>query len=143
MVGASVMIGAKMAVASKQLRFVGMGGSSALLNLGILYVLVSRVGLSKGWALDLANALALECGIIYSFVLCRYWVFAEFRSPNSFWRDLLAFHGAVAIVAAIRLASFALMRAAGVSYLLNAMIGIALASVVSYFLYERLVFSRR
>lgn len=137
------MIDLKSKAASKPVRFLWMGGSSALLNLGVLFLLVSTAGLTDGWELDLANALSLECGIVYSFVLCRYWVFPESRTPRTFWRDLLAFHATVAVVAVFRLASFALMRGAGVPYLLNAVLGIGLASVISYFLYERLVFSRR
>ena len=137
------MIVAKSLSSSKPIRFLWMGGTSALLNLGVLYLLVSRAGLSTGWELDLANALALECGIVYSFILCRYWVFPEARTQHSVWRDLFAFHGAVAVVAVFRLASFAAMRAVGLHYLLNALLSIALASAISYLVYERLVFARR
>lgn len=127
----------------KYLRFLWTGGSSALLNLGLLHVLVSSGGLSEGWELDLANVLALEVGILYSFFLCRFWVFSAAPAQGPFWRELAAFHGAVAVAATFRVILFAVLRPAGVPVLLNAAIGIALAAVLSFVLYERLVFSRR
>lgn len=129
--------------AQKGRRFLVTGGSSALLNLGVLYGLVSLGGLSAGWKLDLANALALEAGIVYSFFLCRHWVWPNAAKDRPFWREFAAFHGAVVLTAMVRVGLFALLRMAGVPYLLNAALGIALGAVISYGLYDRLVFSRR
>jgi Predicted membrane protein len=124
-------------------RFVLTGGSSALLNLVVLHALVSMVGLSEGWEQDLANALALEAGILYSFLLFRYWVWAAPAVKRPFWRELATFHGAVAVASIVRMFFFAVLRAAGLPYLLNAAVGIGLVAVLSYFLYERYVFAHR
>lgn len=124
-------------------RFLITGGTSALLNLGVLYGLVSTGGLSEGWELDLANVLALEAGIIYSFLLCRYWVWPFADTQRPFWREFTAFHGAVAVTAIVRVGLFAFFRMADLPYLINAALGIGIGAVISYGLYDRWVFSRR
>ena len=124
-------------------RFLITGGTSALLNLGVLSALVSAGGFSEGWELDLANALALEAGIIYSFLLCRHWVWPFAGTKRPFWREFAVFHGAVALTAIVRVGLFALFRTAEVPYLLNAAMCILVGAMLSYGLYDRWVFSRR
>lgn len=125
-------------------KFVVSGGTSAIVNLGLLHLLVAVVGLRGGFREDLANFLALELSVLCQFMLCRGWVWRNTPRANPpLWRELMAFHGAIAVTSGGRLLLFSLMRQLGLHYLPNAVLGIGCAAVANFFLYDRLVFRRR
>lgn len=125
-------------------KFVVSGGSSAVVNLALLHVLISMAGLRGGFREDLANFIALEVSVLCQFTLCRGWVWRDTPRANTpLWRELVAFHGTIAVTSGGRLLLFSLFRQLGVHYLPNAVIGIGCAAVANFFLYDRLVFRRR
>ncbi len=66
-----------------------LGVSAALVELGLLRVLVELVG----WALPVATAVAAECLILAKFAIADRWVF---NHPWPAWDRLLRYHGASA-----------------------------------------------
>lgn len=123
-------------------RFVLSGGTSALVNLALLHGLIAGLGLRGGWREDLANLLALELSALFQFTLCRYWVWRN-ADQIPLWTSLIAFHGAIALTSTGRTLLFSLLRQVGLHYLPNAVLGIGLAAVANYLLYDRVVFKRR
>lgn len=123
-------------------RFAVAGGSSALVNLVALHLLVSGLGWQGGWHEDAANLLALEISTLCQFTLCRCWVWRG-ETSRPLWSALFAFHAAVAMTSGGRVVLFSLLRLAGLHYLPNALIGIGLAALFNYLLYDRLVFRDR
>lgn len=124
-------------------KFVLSGGTSAVFNLALLHALIAWCGLRGGWREDLANLIALELSVIFQFTLCRRWVWKAGEHQGSVWAQLLRFHGAVVVTSGARLILFSLLRQAGMHYLLNAALGIGLAALANYFLYDRFVFRAR
>lgn len=125
-------------------KFILSGGSSAVVNLGLLHILVSVAGLQGGFREDLANFIALELSVLCQFILCRGWVWRDTPRANTpLWQELVTFHGAIAITSGGRLLLFSLLRQMGMHYLPNAVLGIGCAAVANFFLYDRLVFRRR
>lgn len=120
-------------------RFVVSGGSAALVNLLVLHGLVGAAGLRGGWIEDVANLAALEVSALFQFTLCRHWVWRNAHEVP-LWRGLVAFHGAIAVTSTGRTVLFSLLRQAGLHYLPNAVIGIGLAAVANFLLYDRVVF---
>lgn len=123
-------------------RFLLSGGTAALVNLLMLHGLVTLAGMRGGWREDLANLLALELSALVQFTLCRHWVWRN-ASQASLWRELLTFHGAIALTATGRTLLFSVLRLAGLHYLPNAVLGIGLAAVANFLLYEKVVFRKR
>lgn len=129
---------------AKITRFVMSGGTSAAVNLGLLHLLISVAGMRGGLREDVASVIALELSVLFQFTLCRVWVWRNTpRGATPLWRELLAFHGAIAVTSVGRLLLFSIMRQLGVHYLPNAVLGIGCAAVANFFLYDRLVFRRR
>lgn len=121
-------------------RFLVSGGSAALLNLILLHALVARLGLHGGLRENLANLAALEVSTLYQFAACRAWVWSR-KGRSSVWRDLAAFHGAIATTALVRILLYALLERVGVHHLINATVGIGLVAIANFLLYDRVVFS--
>lgn len=122
-------------------KFLVSGGTSAAVNLGLLHVLVSVVGMRGGLREDLANFIALELSVLFQFTLCRGWVWRQTPRANTpMWKELLAFHGAIALTSGGRLVMFSILRQMGLHYLPNAILGIGCAAIANFFLYDRVVF---
>lgn len=123
-------------------RFLLSGGTTAVANLLLLFGLVTILGMRGGWREDVANLLALELSALFQFALCRQWVWKE-TSQAPLWRDLLAFHGAIVLTLTGRALLFSALRQAGLHYLPNSVLGIGLAAVANYLLYDKVVFGKR
>lgn len=122
-------------------KFLVSGGTSAVVNLGLLHALITIAGLRGGFQEDLANFIALELSVLFQFTLCRGWVWRNTPRANTpLWKELLAFHGAIALTSGGRLILFSVLRQMGVHYLPNAVLGIGCAAVANFFLYDRIVF---
>ncbi|MBO9542052.1 GtrA family protein [bacterium] len=128
---------------AKIARFIASGGTSAVFNLALLHVLIGWCGLRGGWREDAAYLVALELSILFQFALCRFWVWKGAEREGAIWPQLIRFHGAAFVTSLGRLVLFTVLRRAGMHYLFNASLGIALGAVVNYFLYEKLVFRTR
>jgi putative flippase GtrA len=132
------------ALPGKIVRFLISGGTSAAVNLGLLHLMVGVLGLRGPWREDGANLVALELSLLLQFTLCRTWIWrAPVGGRPGLWRELVAFHGAVAATSLGRILLYSLLRQVGVHYLINACLGIGLAAAVNFLLYDRVVFRAR
>lgn len=123
-------------------RFFIVGFSAALVNLGLMAVLVEWLGFRSYLLKNTANLLAIEASIFYSFIFNRAWTWD--RSPRRAGRALflqfLSFNLTALVAVLFRVVLFALLERVGLHYLVNVAVGIALAAGLNYFFCERFVF---
>lgn len=116
---------------ARLLRFALVGGSGVLVNNGILFALVGRVGVPP----VLAAVFATECAIGTNFILNDRWTFRDVaRSGDAPWPrrfasyNLLTLGGLLLSVAVLAV----LQGLAGVHYLLANMVGIGAGMLWNY-----------
>ena len=93
---------------------------------------------------NIANAVSMELSIIYNYFLSRAITWSD-RIKERGGRlliQLLKFHLAIGITIVFRLILFPLLQLLGVFYLLNAAIGIAIAAVFNFFIYDTFIFKK-
>ena len=126
-------------------RFCIAGFSAAVVNLSLMVLFVEGFGCKTYLLKNLANLLSIEISIIYHFVLSRAWTWSD--APQKKGKELIAqcisFHVANLTGIAIRVIIFAVLEKMGVFYILNVILGIGVATAVSFILYDRIVFRRR
>lgn len=127
-------------------RFLICGVLSAVFNVVLLAVLIESLQLDQPVWRNLANFIAIEISVLFSFVIYRLWVWS---SPNWAIRRILKqeiplYH--LSCGASIALRSFILFPMLdwmGMNYSLNTLIGIAVGSAMNYVISDRLVFKAR
>jgi len=103
--------------------------------------LVEGLGLATSLGKNVAYAGSIEVSIIVGFLLHAHitWRY-RFRSAAAYVRKLLAFHLTTALSFAVRQVVFYFLLRAGMDYRLNTLIGIAIAVILNFVGYDRLVF---
>ena len=129
---------------NKIIRFAITGSAGALINLFLIYIFVELLNFKTNFMENIANILALEISIIFSFVVNRNWTWIERKNfqAYSLFRQYLYFHIAVAISVIFRIIIFPLFQYLGLNYLINTAIGIVLGSVINYFSLDLIVFKK-
>lgn len=127
------------------LKFLLSGSSAAIINLGLLYILVGYLRFDTRLLENVANAFSMEVGIIYNFLLSRFWTWNDAKREYGIKliKQYLSFHAAVGVSICIRLIMFPILQLFGIHYLINATLGIGTAATVSYILYDRIIFKER
>jgi len=131
---------------SRVIRFLLGGGVAALLNLVLISVLIEYLGFDTPWLRNVANVIAIEISLLFSFVIYRIWVW-----PGGGWslrslllRQLPLYHMAAGLAVLLRsLVLFPLLDYLGVSYGVNTLAGVLLSASLNYMISDRLVFSSR
>lgn len=125
-------------------RFLIAGLSAALVNLFFMVLLVEVFGFTTYLLKNAANILSIEISILYHFLVSRLWTWYD--APRKKGKNLLgqfiSFHVVNITGMIIRVIAFAVLETLGIFYILNVTIGICLAAVISFFLYDRIVFKR-
>jgi dolichol-phosphate mannosyltransferase len=126
-------------------KFIIVSGSAVVLNLVLLYVLVKYFGFNTIILQNVANALSMEISIIYNFFLswAITWRDRHREKGVRFLLQILQFHLTIGITILFRLGLFALLQLTGINYVINAAIGIALASVFNFVVYDTYVFKKK
>ena len=126
------------------LKFLGVSGSAVMLNLFLLFLLVTYLGFGTRLGENAANAISMELSIIYNFFMSRAitWRDRPRESGNGLFLQTLRFHLVIGITLVFRLALFPLLQLFDVHYLVNAAIGIGLAATFNFVIYDTLVFRR-
>lgn len=125
-------------------RFLMLGGSAAIVNLLLMYVLVDVCNWETPIGRNFANAIALEVSLIYSFVVYRTFVWGDHADEfhAGAFNQLLRYHGAAGVVNLVRfLVIFPMLDWIGVHHLLNTLFGIAIGCLVNYFISTKFVFA--
>ncbi|MEM9502843.1 MAG: glycosyltransferase, partial [Cyanobacteria bacterium P01_E01_bin.43] len=121
------------------------GGVAALLNLSLIYGLITPLGWDTPLLRNLANLVAIELSLIASFFIYRIWVW-----PGGSWspkrlllEQLPLYHFSAGAALLLRvLVIFPVLDRLGVNYLLNTLLGVAVGATINYILSDRLVFNR-
>jgi len=86
----------------------------------------------------------MELSVLYNFFLSRLYTWSD-RPKETGYRlflQILKFHGGIASTLLLRVALFAILQWVGIYFMYNAAIGIILAAVVNFFIYDTLVFKK-
>ncbi len=126
-------------------KFILVSGSAVLLNLLLLHLMVRYLGLNTALGENIANIVSMELSIIYNFFLSRTITWQDRYKEHGLrlFLQLIKFQVAIGITTLMRVGLFALLQWLGVFYLLNAIIGIAIASGFNFVTYDTLVFKGR
>jgi dolichol-phosphate mannosyltransferase len=109
----------------------------------LMAALVEGLGLATNLGLNLAYAAGIEISILVGFLLhARITWRYHFHLAWACLRKLLLFHLVSAPFFAVRQVVFYYLQRAGMDYRANTLIGIAIAVLLIFFGYERLVFRR-
>jgi dolichol-phosphate mannosyltransferase len=117
----------------RMLKFIAVGLSGVVVNMGILWLLTELAGL----AYYISSLIGIEASIISNFLLNDYFTFADRRSgkTGSFFLRLLKFNLTCGTGAAIQYGILLLLTSVvGLNYLLSNFIGIVVAFLWNYIL---------
>jgi len=125
-------------------KFLIVSGSAVGLNLLLLFLMVRYWGFDTLLLENVANAISMELSIIYNFFMSRAVTWADRHKEHGkrLVIQMLKFHLTIGITMLFRLGLFPLLQLLGVFYILNAAIGIALAAVFNFVIYDTVVFKK-
>lgn len=125
-------------------RFIIIGSSAAVVNFALMIFLVETLSFNTYVLKNIANAISIELSVFYNFVLSRIWTWGD--APKKKGKGLvtqyISFNLAALTGILVRLIIFAILDKLGVYYLINVFIGIGIASLVDFILYDKLIFRR-
>jgi dolichol-phosphate mannosyltransferase len=125
-------------------RFLLVGSSAFVVNAALMIFFVEALGFVSPLMKNIANLTAMEISIFYNFLISRMWTWKD--APRKQQRRLavqfIAFNFAALAGVMIRIASFAAMENWQMHYMLNMTIGVGMAAVFDFVLYDRLIFKR-
>ena len=124
----------------KLLKFILIGITLTIVNLLLIYFFVEILKLNTVFLKNVSNVLAIEIGIILSFVLNRHFTWPESKNNDTFSNQIIRFHYVVGFSAIFRVVLFALLQFFGINYLINTLICIMLSSIVNFIFYDKRVF---
>lgn len=113
------------------LKFATVGASGVLVNLGLLWLLVSYAKVLEAAAV----IFSIEASILSNFLLNNFWTFRG-RESGSFSSKLLKYHGSAALGAVVNYTTFLILISVGLNYLVADAIGIILGVISNYLLSE-------
>jgi len=131
---------------SRIIKFLFGGGVAALFNLILIALLIEHLGFSTPLLRNVANLIAIELSLLFSFVIYRIWVW-----PGGSWslrdvllRQLPLYHMSAGLAILLRvLIIFPTLDFLGISYGVNTLIGILVSASLNYVISDRLVFKTK
>ncbi|MEO1671925.1 MAG: glycosyltransferase [Cyanobacteria bacterium J06631_2] len=127
-------------------KFLVGGGTAAAFNLLLIFIFIEWLGWETLLLKNLANIIAIELSLIFSFFVYRIWVWpgGEWRLKILLLKQLPLYHLAAGVAVLLRaVVIFPLLDRWGVDYLINTIIGVAIGAVLNYLISDRLVFKDR
>jgi dolichol-phosphate mannosyltransferase len=125
-------------------KFLIAGMSAAIVNFLLISFFIEILGFKSYFLKNVANILAIEMSAVYNFLVSRFWTWrdAPRKRGKSLFAQFISYNLALLAGIAIRVISFAVFEKWGVFYLLNVAIGIGMAAIIDFILYDKLVFRR-
>jgi dolichol-phosphate mannosyltransferase len=123
-------------------KFLVVSGSAVAINLVLLFLMVRYWGFDTTLRENAANIISMEISIIYNFFLSRAFTWSD-RHKEKGGRlviQILKFHVTIGITLLFRAALFPILQHFGVYYIINAAIGIIIAAIFNFFVYDALIF---
>ena len=126
-------------------KFLLVSGSAVILNLLLLYLLVTYCGLNTQLGENIANVISMEIAIIYNFFMSRWitWGDRQKETGLQLLYQVLKFHITIGITILFRIVLFFLLQLAGLNYLVNSAIGIAVSALFNFAVYDTLIFKQK
>jgi len=126
-------------------KFLIVSGSAVALDLLLLFLLVRYLGFHTSVLQNVANAISMELSIVYNFFMSRAitWSDRGKEKGGRLFMQIVRFHAAIGVTMVFRLVLFPALQHEGVPYILNAAIGIAVAAIFNFAVYDNLVFEKR
>ena len=126
-------------------KFLLVSGSAVALNLLLLYLLVTCYGMNTALGENIANVISMEISIVYNFFMSRWitWGDRQKETGPQLLYQVLKFHITIGITILFRIVMFFLLQLAGLNYLVNAAIGIAIAALFNFVVYDTLIFKKK
>ncbi|MGK7945384.1 MAG: GtrA family protein [Microcystaceae cyanobacterium] len=130
-------------ISPKVIKFLAGGGVAAAINLILMAYLINHRGFDTPLLRNIANVLAIEAGIIISFLIYRTWVWrGEKKSLKQIiFHQFPLYHlaGGSALLART-LIIFPLLDWLTINYIINTFIGMIIGTVINYHISDRIVF---
>lgn len=125
-------------------KFIIVGASAAIVNFGAMIIFVEILDFNEYFYKNIANILSIELSIIFNFYLSRQWTWfdAPQKKGKMLVGQLLYFNLAALTGIFMRIICFAALDRLEVFYIINVAIGIGIAAIVDFILYDKLIFRR-
>ena len=124
-------------------KFLLGGGVAAIFNLVLIFAMIEWLGFNTPLLRNIANIIAIELSLIFSFFVYRIWVWPGglWKIKEVFGKQLILYHFAAGTAVSVRiLILFPLLDWLGVNYGINTLIGVLLSATINYLISDRLVF---
>lgn len=124
-------------------KFLLGGGVAAALNLLLIYLMIDRLGFNTPVLRNVANTVAIELSLLFSFFIYRIWVW-----PGGVWtvravllKQLPLYHlsAGAAVIARIFII-FPLLDWLKINYVINTLVGVLVSASINYLISDKLVF---
>jgi putative flippase GtrA len=126
-------------------RFIIIGLIAAAFNFVLIYLFIDFLKMNSTVLKNIANFVALILSILFAFFLHRAWTWSDcaFEKGYRLIKQLILFYSSNTFAIIIRTISFTFFDYFfKLNYLLNVAIGIGIASMLNYLVYDRAIFKR-
>ena len=126
-------------------KFLIVSGSAVIINLLLLFLMVRYWGFDTVLRENAANIISMELSIIYNFFMSRTFTWSDRQKEKGgrLFIQIFKFHVTIGITILFRAALFPILQQLGVFYIINAAIGIILAAIFNFYVYDALIFKKR
>ena len=127
----------------KSIRFLLCGVLTAVFNIALIDIIFRLFQLETVFLRNLANLVAVEISLIFTFFIYRAWVWQlkTWQPRQILLAQLPKFHAASGLVIGLRIfVLFPLFDWIGLTPVVNTFIGIGLGAAVNYVMNDKLVF---
>jgi len=124
-------------------RFLICGVISAAFNIILLVILIEFFKLAQPIWRNIANFIAIEISVLFSFIIYRIWVWSRhsWTLCRIFKKEIPLYHFSCgASIATRSFILFPLLDWMEINYTINSLIGIAIGSVMNYVISDQVVF---
>ncbi len=125
-------------------RFLFVGSSAAIVNFALMIFFVEVLSFNTYVLRNIANAISIEVSVFYNFLLSRFWTWGDApkRQGKGLVSQFILFNLAALTGIIIRIIVFAVLDKLGVFYIVNVFLGISIAAIIDFILYDKLIFRR-
>lgn len=128
----------------KIINFIFCGLITAAFNIALIHILIGNLGFTTPLLRNLANSVAIEISLIFTFFVYKKWVWtkSKWKLQTILAKELPLFHLSAILTVGLRIfIIFPVIDWLGINYLINTLIGIGLGSVINYLACEKIVFN--
>jgi dolichol-phosphate mannosyltransferase len=126
-------------------KFIIVGSSAAFVNFALMILFVEALSFQTHLLKNVANVVSIEVSVFYNFLLSRIWTWGDApkKQGKGIILQFVSFNLAALTGVLLRIIIFAILDKFGVFYIINVALGIGIAAVVDFILYDKLIFRRK